>query len=146
MREWLWIASLAATMICFAMNVYTWRVAYPLWRFVGDKNFAAVHREYMQRLDLVITGPHVFMFFASAVLLRVRPEWYSLTEAEIVFALETMVILVSAFVAGPIHSRFTKNGVVDEPGMIKLVRISVFRSVLMMIASGLMLNILRIRL
>ena len=44
---------------------------------------------------------------------------------------------VSAFWAGPIHSRFTRAGATDRPGLRTLLRISALRSLLMLAASAL---------
>jgi hypothetical protein len=66
LRDWLFIVVVFSTLFCAAVNAYTYRIAYPLWGFVGQAEFAAVHREYMRRLDWIITVPHVVMFFSAA--------------------------------------------------------------------------------
>lgn len=137
MREWMYLAALVSTVFCTAVNLYTWRVAYPLWRFAGS-SFGAVHAEYMRRLDPVITVPHVAMFFASLGLLVWRPAWVPSRVAAIVFGLNLLVILVSIGVAGPVHGRFTRTEVADEPGMKRLIEVSALRSVLMVGSSALL--------
>ncbi len=126
-----------ATFFCTAVNCYTLRLAYPLWRWVGRAEFGALHKAYLRLLSPVITFPHIVMFFASGALLRWRPGWVSFTEAAWLFALDAGVVAVSAFWAGPIHSRFEHAGVADEPGLRRLIQISALRSVMMLAASGL---------
>ena len=127
-----------STFFCTAVNAYTLRIAYPLWRTVPLEAFAALHREYVRRLTPVITFPHIVMFFSSALLLRWRPGSFSLRDAVVLFALDAGVVAVSAFAAGPIHSRFKRTGHLDAPGLIYLLRISVLRTILMLAASGLL--------
>ena len=127
-----------STFFCTAVNAYTLRLAYPLWRSVPPAAFAALHREYLRRLTPVITLPHVTMFFSSALLLRWRPACFDLRDATLLFALDAGVVAVSAFAAGPIHSRFERTGQLDDAGMTGLLRISTLRTVLMLAASGLL--------
>ena len=61
---WVFGVSVFANVFCSAVNLYTWRLGYPLWGFAGAE-FSAVHREYLRRLTPVITVPHVIMFLAS---------------------------------------------------------------------------------
>jgi hypothetical protein len=131
-----------ATIFCTAVNCYTARIAYPLWRQVDPASFGAFHREYLRLLAPVITLPHIVMFFASAALLRWRPACVSLPQAAALFALDAAVVALSAFWAGPIHSRFERTGLLDQTGISTLIRISVLRSVLMLAASGLVSSII----
>lgn len=132
----LFVLATFANFFCAAVNCYTLRVAYPLWRFVGDAEFAALHREYLRRLDPVITFPHIVLFFADLALLRWRPAFFSFADACFLSAAGVGVVLVSLLWAGPIHSRFERTGVADATGLDRLVGISVLRSVLMLAASG----------
>jgi hypothetical protein len=127
-----------STFFCTAVNCYTFRIAYPLWGFVGQDAFAEVHREYMRRLDWIITVPHVAMFFSTALLIAVRPAFVGRMGAMVLFALCAAVVGVSAFAAGPVHDRFTRTGIADAAGLRRLVRISALRVGLMLAASGLL--------
>ncbi len=127
-----------STFFCAAINAYTLRLAYPLWRVVPPEDFAALHREYLRRLTPVITFPHIVMFFSSALLLRWRPASFGLRDAVLLFALDAGVVAVSAFVAGPVHSRFERTGCLDALGLTLLIRISALRTVLMLAAAGLL--------
>jgi hypothetical protein len=129
------VVTMVTTVFCAAVNAYTLQVGYPLWRVTGPE-FAAVHREYLQRLWPVITLPHVVMFLASAAMLWWRPVFVGRWEAVAVFALDAAVVVVSAFVAGPIHGRFERNGVMDAQGYSALIGISALRVVLMVSACG----------
>ena len=126
-----------ATVFCTAVNCYTLRLAYPLWRWVGPAEFGELHKAYLRLLGPVITFPHVVMFFASGALIRWRPTWISGSQAVLLFAIDALVVAVSAFWAGPIHSRFARSGVADEAGLRRLLQISTLRSVLMLAASAL---------
>lgn len=133
----IFLVAVFSTIFCAAVNAYTYRIAYPLWGFVGRAEFAAVHREYLRRLDWIITVPHVAMFFSAALTIRWRPAFVGLAEAILLFGLEAAVVGVSAFAAGPVHSRFTRTGIADDAGLRLLVRISALRVVLMAAACGL---------
>ncbi len=138
LRGSLFVLATFSTFFCTAVNAYTLRIAYPLWRTVPLQAFAALHREYLQRLTPVITLPHIVMFFSSALLLRWRPGCFSLRDAVVLFGLDAGVVAVSAFAAGPIHSRFERTGQLEDPGLIDLLRISALRTVMMLAASGLL--------
>ncbi len=125
-----------STFFCTAVNCYTWRLAYPLWHSVDDVAFARLHAAYLRLLGPAITLPHVVAFFSSAALLWHRPWWVSLRGAAAVFIVVTLVILLSAFVAGPVHSRFTRQGRTDAAGMRLLWRVSAVRSLLLLAASA----------
>ena len=127
-----------STFFCTAVNAYTLRLAYPLWRAVPPEAFAALHREYLRRLTPVITLPHVVMFFSSALLLHWRPPSFRLRDAVLLFTLDAGVVAISAFAAGPIHSRFERTGSLDAPGLTLLLRISALRTA-MMLAAGVLL-------
>ncbi len=127
-----------STFFCTAINAYTLRLAYPLWRVVPPEAFTALHREYLRRLTPVITLPHIVMFFSSALLLRWRPISFGLRDAVLLFVLDAGVVVVSAFAAGPIHSRFGRTGHLDSPGLVLLIRISALRTAMMLAASCLL--------
>ncbi len=134
----LFALAIFSTFFCTAVNAYTLRIAYPLWRAVPPEAFAAHHREYLRRLTPVITLPHIVMFFSSASLLRWRPSSFRLRDAVVLFVLDAGVVAVSAFAAGPIHSRFERTGHLDPAGLTLLLRISALRTVSMLAASGLL--------
>ncbi len=134
----IFVVAMFATFFCAAVNFYTYQVGYPLWRSVGIVDLPALHREYLRRLWPVITLPHVVMFFSSAALVWRRPAFMPLWTAVLVFGLNSGVVLVSAFAAGPMHTRITKLGVLDEKGYRGLMSISAMRVVMMALASGLM--------
>ena len=132
----LFLVAAFATIFCTAVNCYTLRLAYPLWRWVGPAEFGPLHKAYLRLLGPVITFPHIVMFFASGALLRWRPDWLSFVDAASLFALDAGVVAVSAFRAGPIHSRFERDAALDETGLRRLLHISALRSVAMLAASG----------
>jgi hypothetical protein len=137
----LFLVASAATIFCTAINCYTYQIAYPLWRACAN-DFAAVHREYLRRLDWIITIPHVVMFFSAAALIFWRPVFLAPTAALWLFGLEALVVAVSAFAAGPIHTRFTRTGLADESGLRLLIRISLLRVLLMVAACGILFRCL----
>ncbi len=134
---WVFGVSVLANCFCAAVNLYTWRLAYPLWAFAGA-DFEAVHREYLRRLTPVITVPHVVMFFAGlASALRPVPK-APLWESWAVFGLDTAVIAASVGLAGPVHTRFATQGL-DEAGLRRLIGVSAWRSGWMLTACGLLI-------
>lgn len=133
-RVWVYVVTLLATVFCAAVNAYTLQVMYPVWRVLDAPNFAALHRDYLERLWPVITLPHVVMFFASMALMVMRPWFVTRSEAIAVFALDAGVVVVSAFLAGPIHTRFEQQGVADAAGLHALLVISAVRVVMMVAA------------
>jgi hypothetical protein len=133
-RVWVYVVTFFATAFCGAVNAYTLQLMYPVWRVLDAPNFAALHRDYLERLWPVITLPHVVMFFASAAMIFARPWFVSRSEAIAVFVLAAAVVGISAFVAGPVHTRFEQQGAADAAGLDALIVISAAR-VLMMIAA-----------
>jgi hypothetical protein len=131
-----YVVAMMAMVFCAAVNAYTLQVAYPLWRVVGAGEFGAVHREYLRRLWPVITVPHGLMFLATAGLIWVRPGFVPRGEAVGLFLLAAGVVGISAFVAGPIHGRFERTGVLDAAGYRVLMAVSVARVVMMVAACG----------
>ncbi len=136
------IAALFSSLFCTAVNCYTYRIAYPLWAAVGPAEFPVVHREYMRRLDWIVTIPHIVMFFSAAALVRWHPRFVPIVAASWLFGLVASVIAVSAFAAGPIHSRFTRTGLADSAGLTQLIRISLLRVILMTAACGILFRCL----
>ena len=143
-KHLLYAVAAFSTIFCASVNCYTYQIGYPLWRSVPREGFARLHAEYMSRLNWIITIPHVVMFFSSFALCLVQPQGGGRVSAMVLFALAAGVVAVSAFVAGPVHSRFTRNGMLDEPGMTVLMRVSAVRVVLMLVASGLVLGLMRL--
>jgi hypothetical protein len=123
---------------CFAVNAYTWRIGYALWPLVADEDFGGFHTRYLARLSSVITIPHVLMFFASACLAATRPPWFGAVSAFMTCALAWAVVGISAFLAGPVHDRFSKNARMDDAGFEQLIWISIARTLMLLVASGLL--------
>jgi hypothetical protein len=138
----LFVAAAFSTVFCTAVNCYTWRLAYPLWRAVPSAGFAAVHREYLRLLAPVITLPHIVMFLSSGLLLWRRPLLLSFRAAALLFVLDAGVVAISAFGAGPIHTRMERSGRLDPEGLRTLIQISALRSLMMLAASALVAAIL----
>ena len=136
------IAAVFSTFFCTAVNAYTLRLAYPLWRYVQPDSFTTLHAAYLRLLGPVITLPHIVMFFSTAALLWRRPAGMSLTEAWLVFGCAAAVVLLSAVVGGTVHGRFARTGVLDEAGMRHLLALSWTRSLLMFAASGMLCRVL----
>ena len=134
----LFLAAAFSTIFCAAVNCYTYRIAYPLWRSVSKADFPVLHAEYLRRLTPVITLPHVVMFFSSGALIWWRPIWLGRLDAVGLFTLDAAVVVVSAFAAGPIHDRFTREREIDEAAFRRLMGISALRVSLMLTASALL--------
>jgi hypothetical protein len=131
--------ALLSTVFCLAVNAYTYRIAYPLWREATPADFPRIHAAHLRLLTPVVTLPHIAMFFSTAALALKPALWLARPSAIAVFTLANLVILLSAFVAGPIHDRFTRNAALDPAGIERLIRLSALRTLLMAGATGLLL-------
>ncbi len=129
------VLATVSTVFCLAVNSYTLRIAYPLWRTLPDEAFAPLHREYLRLLGPVITFPHIVLFFADAALLHWRPPILPAASAWLACTCAWIVVAISAFAAGPIHDRFTRNDRIDQPGMAALLGISAARTLLLLAAT-----------
>jgi hypothetical protein len=132
------VVAAASTFFCLAVNAYTWRIGYALWPLVRAEDFGAFHAAYLRKLNSVITVPHVLMFFSCGALVWGRPAWLDRRMALAVCLLTWSVVGISAFVAGPVHDRFVRQRSIDERGFRRLMRVSAVRTVMMLIASGLL--------
>ena len=131
----LMIVATVSTVFCLAVNAYTLRIAYPLWRTIPEVAFATVHREYLRLLGPVITFPHIVMFFSTAAVVARRMPVLSPASAWLGCGCAWIVVGVSAFAAGPIHTRFTRNGRIDAQGLSLLLGISAMRTLLLLAAT-----------
>ena len=138
----LFLVAVFSTFFCTAINAYTLRLAYPLWRHVQSDSFKTLHAAYLRLLGPVITFPHIVMFFSTAALLWRRPAACTLAEASVVFALAATVVLLSAVIGGAVHGRFSRTGLRDEPGMQQLILLSWSRTLLLLAASWILCRIL----
>lgn len=134
------ILALLSTIFCFAVNAYTYRVAYPLWREADPASFPRIHAAYLRLLTPVITLPHIAMFFSTAAIAFNPAPWLPRPAAMTVFTLGTLVILLSILVAAPIHDRFTRNAAADPAGLERLIHLSALRTALMTIATAILLT------
>ena len=132
--------ALLSTIVCLAVNAYTYRIAYPLWREATPADFPRIHAAYLRLLTPIITLPHIAMFFSTAYLALRPAPWLPRPAAIAVFSLATLVILLSAFLAGPIHDRFTRNAALDPTGLEHLIRLSALRTVLMSVSTAILLR------
>ncbi len=142
MRNAIFIVAILSTVFCAAVNAYTYRLAYPLWRWVGPREFGALHTEYLRLLTPVITVPHVLMFFACGALIFLRPAYMARWEAVALFTLAATVVGVSAWIAGPVHSQIERTGVLDDAGFTRLMTVSAGRVGMMMLSCGLLFRVL----
>ncbi len=140
LRSTLVAVSAGSVLFCTAVNCYTYCIAYPLWRSVGKAEFPILQAEYMRRLPPVITFPHILAFLSTGALAFLRPTWLSAGTDLYLFSAVTIVILLSALVAGPVHGRFERHRSIDERGMRLLIRVSAIRSILLLLASVLLLR------
>ena len=131
--------ALLSTIVCLAVNAYTYRIAYPLWRHTTPEDFPTIHTAYLSLLTPIITLPHIAMFFANAYLALEPPPWLPRPQAAAIFILTTSVILLSAFVAGPIHDRFQRSATLGPPGLERLIHLSAIRTLLMAAATTIFL-------
>jgi hypothetical protein len=124
-----------STVFCLAINAYTFQIGYPLWKLVRPEEFAALHKAYLRQLTWVITAPHILMFFTCGALMFWPPRFMTRGAAALVCAATWSVVALSAFVAGPIHDRFARQGRIDDAGFARLLWVSALRQACMIAAS-----------
>jgi hypothetical protein len=103
-------------------------VSYPLYRVVGDAEFAAYHQQYNERIPLVVIVPGFVSFLAAAAFPWTRPVEVPRSVAAVVGVGGVVSIASTVFWAVPIHDRLDEVGRSD--GTIEsLLRANLLRTI-----------------
>ena len=125
-----------ATFFFTAVIWYTQILGYPLWRWVGDCEFHALHSEYLRRLPAVVQVPYAFLLASNLLLYHWRPAAVSMGMVSVLLFLNVSVLAVSVALAGPIHTHFQDAGKCPPAKMQKLLAYNAVRMLLMVASSG----------
>ncbi len=85
-------------------------VSYPLYRAVGDAEFAAYHRQYDEAIPLVVVAPGFASFLAGAAFYWTRPPEVPRPVAAVVSVAGVVSIASTVFWAIPMHDRLDRVG------------------------------------
>jgi hypothetical protein len=102
-------------------------VSYPLYRAVGDDDFAAYHLQYDRSIPLVVILPGFATFLASAALPWTRPSAVSPAVARVVAATGLASLASTVLWAIPQHDRLDRDGRSEE-AVDSLLRANLVRS------------------
>ena len=85
-------------------------VSYPLYRAVGDAEFAAYHRQYDQAIPLVVIAPGFASFLSGAAFYWTRPADVPRPVAAVVSAAGVASLASTVLWAIPMHARLDRAG------------------------------------
>jgi hypothetical protein len=85
-------------------------VSYPLYRAVGDAEFAAYHRQYNEAIPLVVIAPGFASFLSGAAFYWTRPADVSRPVAAVVSVAGAVSIASTILWAIPMHDRLDQVG------------------------------------
>jgi hypothetical protein len=88
--------------------------SYHLWAYVGPREFTAYHWAWWHGIWGVVLAPAGLVFFASLLMLRMRPEGVPVSAVRLGFALECLLALGTAVWWGPLMARLADS----ETGLI----------------------------
>jgi hypothetical protein len=103
-------------------------VSYPLYRAVGDQEFAAYHQQYNEAIPLVVIAPGFASFLAGGAFYWTRPAEVPRSAAVLVSAAGGTSLAATVLWAIPMHNRLDRVG--RSPGTIdSLLRANLLRTV-----------------
>jgi hypothetical protein len=85
-------------------------VSYPLYRAVGDREFAAYHQQYNEAIPLVVIAPGFASFLAGAAFYWTRPAEVPRSVAAVVSLAGVTSIASTVLWAIPMHNRLDEVG------------------------------------
>ena len=85
-------------------------VSYPLYRAVGDAEFAEYHRRYNQAIPLVVVAPGFASFLSGAAFYWTRPADVPSPVAAVVSAAGVVSVASTVLWAIPMHDRLDRAG------------------------------------
>jgi hypothetical protein len=103
-------------------------VSYPLYRAVGEEDFAAYHQQYNAAIPLVVVTPGVASFVAGAAFYWTRPAEVPRPVAAVVSVAGVVALASTALWAVPMHDRLDEVGR-SAPTIDSLLRANLLRTV-----------------
>ncbi len=130
-------ATVLMTFFCLAIDWHTHRSTYPLWRWVGGREFGPLHRKYESDLPVLIFIPHGLLILTSGLLCFWSPGEITLAPRAAAFVLNVSVVVFSVGWAAPIHAQFDRENAMDGVAYQRLMTYSAIR-VMVMLTSALL--------
>lgn len=96
-----------------ALHWYTQVATYPLFAFIGNKDFLKYHLEYQHRLPFSIYAPYSLLIFGTLLLFVFHPAQISLAWIIVITALNLAIMVESLIFAAPVHKRLDEQGFGD---------------------------------
>ena len=115
-----------ATFFMNAVHWYTQVQTYPLFSWVPEEGFVALHEEYERRLPVALYAPYALLMAANVLLFFFAPEGVGLGWVIALFSLNAFIMAESLAFAAPVHYRMDREGK-DERAIRKLVFFNSFR-------------------
>ncbi len=103
-------------------------VSYPLYRAVGEEEFAAYHRQYNEAIPLVVILPGFASFLAGSAFYWTRPAEVPRPVAAVVSVAGVVAIASTVLWAIPMHDRLDEVGR-SAPTIDSLLRANLLRTV-----------------
>ncbi len=112
-QDWRRLNLAALTALTAYSTALGWQaqvVSYPLYRAVGDAEFAAYHRQYNQAIPLVVIAPGFVSFLSGAAFYWTRPTDVGRGVAALVSAAGVVSVASTVLWAIPMHDRLDHAG------------------------------------
>jgi hypothetical protein len=110
-----------AFIITLAMSLYMtgmiWSMQileYPLFAFVGPKEFPAYHQHHNRGLPFMVILPSILAFLSAVALIFTRPTRLPLWLSVVIAALDVLIILATVVREAPLHGRLDREGYSTE--------------------------------
>ena len=118
-----------------ALHWYTQLTTYPLFAWVGRKEFLGFHLEYQRRLPFSIYAPYSLLMISTLLLFVFRPAQISSVWVISLTVLNAAIMFESLIFAAPIHKRLDAQEFGDETRIRQLIRYNGVRVVTSSVSS-----------
>lgn len=125
-----------------ALHWYTQVTTYPLFAWIGQKEFLPFHKEYQRRLPFSIYAPYSLLMVGTLLLMFFRPPQISFTWIVLLIVVNAAIMIESLAFAAPVHKRLDLQGHSDERGIQQLIRYNGVRLVTSSVSSIVVLYLL----
>lgn len=135
-------ATVFATFFNNALHWYTQVQTYPLFAWIGQREFVPFHQEYQRRLPLSIYAPYLLVMVSTVLLVFFRPPQIALGWIAALLLLNGSVMAISIMYAAPVHYRLDRQGSSDNRGVRQLVYYNGIRLAASTLSSAIVLYLL----
>lgn len=109
------------------VQMYIHFEAYPLFKFVGNPEFAIYIKQYEDRLTVPLLLPYGITVLSNIALIFLHPEPISVIAIIVLLVLNLSVAGISLQVATPIYEKIKAAGTADSADMAQLMQINLLR-------------------